>query len=220
MEKASPHLQHLVMCSKSPDVTSDLGDITYSVIMEALLVHKNPPHRFMIYPVFPRWKLTIPSDILSKKPDIGLINFREEGRPFEYRLGIESNSFMDGVMAGLPDPGVVASNLEVQRVLWAAYLRAEDKAKTAVREEHFPPQRPFDYLLFVGPYWTHVTLGPFDQENLAIPTDKESPTSGDRVADWREKMRLKQEPVYRNLWLVGTLESQRKMEEIISSTDD
>lgn len=33
-------------------------------------------------------------------------------------------------------------------------------------------------------------------------------------------MQLKQEPVYRNLWLVGTLESQRKMGEVIGLTED
>lgn len=81
-------------------------------------------------------------------------------------------------MAGLPHPDVMASKLEVQRVLWEAYFQAEDQAKAAVRGEHLPKQRPLDYLLFVGPYWTHVTLGLFDRENLAVRTHKESP-SGD-----------------------------------------
>ena len=220
MEQVPPHLQHLVVCStKSLNATSVLEDVTYPVIVEALLVHKNPPHRFTIYPqITLRWKPTNPSDIRSENPDVGLVNFRAD-RPFDYRLGIESKSFKDGVMAGLPHPDVVASKLEVQHVLWEAYLQAEDQAKAAVRGEHLPQQRPLGYLLFVGPYWTHVALGPFDWENLAIRTHKESP-SGDWAADWRAKMRLRQEPVYRKLWLVGTLEFQRKMEEVISSTED
>ena len=94
----------------------------------------------------------------SENPDVGLVTFRAD-RPFDYRLGIESKSFMDGVMAGLPHPEVVASKLEVH---WEAYLQTEDQVKAAVRREHLPQQRPLDYLLFVGPYLTHVTLGPFD----------------------------------------------------------
>jgi hypothetical protein len=93
--------------------------------------------------------------------------------------------------------------------MWEAYLQAEDQANAAVRGEHLPQQRPLDYLSAVR--WP--ILGPrcVGWENLAIRTHKESP-SGDWAADWRAKIRLMQEPVYKKLWLVGTLESQRKME--------
>jgi hypothetical protein len=73
--------------------------------------------------------------------------------------------------------------------------------------------------LIIGPYWTHVTLGPFNQKDLSVRTHKQSP-SGDFAADWRAKMRLNQEPVYRVLYLLGTIESQQKLEEIISMTED
>lgn len=126
---------------------------------------------------------------------------------------------MTSEMAGLPHPDVVANNLKVQRVLWDAYLQAEDQAKAAVRGLHLPAQRPLDYLLFVGPYWTHVILGPFNQEDLSVRTHKESP-SGDFAADWRAKMRLNQAPVHRDLCLVGTIKSQQRPEEIISTTED
>lgn len=191
----------------------------HPVIVEALLVHKNPPYRFTIYPqIALRWKPTSQGDIRSENPDVGLVNFRSN-RPFDYRLGIEAKSFMEDEMAGLPHPDVVAGKSEVQLVLWDAYLQAEDQAKAAVRGDHLPAQRPLDYLLLVGPYWTHVTLGPFNQKDLSVRTHKQSP-SGDFAADWRAKMRLNQEPVYRVLYLVGTIESQQKLEEIISMTED
>ena len=92
-------------------------------------------------------------------------------------------------------------------------------ARVAPPSAHQVYQRPLDYLLFVGPYWTHVTLGLFNQKDLSVRTHKQL-LSGDFAADWRAKMRLNQEPVYRVLYLVGTIESQQKLEEIISMTED
>ena len=165
-----------------------------------------------------RWKPTTRGDIRSENPDLGLVNFRSN-HPFDYRLGIEAKSFMEKEMAGLPHPDVVAAKWEVQLVLWDTYLQAEDQAKAAVRGDHLPAQRPLDYLLFVGPYWAHVSLGPFSQVDLSVRTHKQSP-SGDFAADLRAKMRLNQRPVHRVLHLVGTMESQQKLEEIISMTED
>ena len=133
------HLQHLIICStQSPYATRILKDATYPVIVEALLVHKNPPYRFTIYPqIALRWKPTSQGDIGSENPDVGLVNFRSDC-PFDYRLGIEAKSFIEDEMAGLPHPDVVAGKLEVQLVLWDAYLQAEDQAKAAVRGDHLP----------------------------------------------------------------------------------
>ncbi|KAF8889326.1 hypothetical protein BD779DRAFT_339774 [Infundibulicybe gibba] len=79
---------------------------------------------------------------------------------------------MENVMKGLPHPDIVADNEDVQRTLRGAFLQAEDQTKAAMRCEHLSNKRPSDYLLFVGPYWTHVKLGPFVPKKLSVRARK------------------------------------------------
>lgn len=124
-------------------------------------------------------------DIRSENPDVGLLN---AGRPFKFIIdyGKSLKSFMDGVTAGLPDPDVVSSKLEVQR-------------------EHLPQQPPLGYLLW-WPILDPLYVMSVQSGDLAIRTHKESP-SGNWTANWRAKIRLKQESVYGTLVWLGLSES-------------
>ena len=81
-------------------------------------------------------------------------------------------------MVHLPTSTIVEYDDEVRFALHTAYYQAEDQAKAAVRGDHAPRQRPMDYFLFVGPYWTHVIVGPFSEAQLTVRTHKPS-SSGD-----------------------------------------
>jgi hypothetical protein len=208
-------LQHIVRCSVEKRDARE--DITYPVIMEFLLVHKNPSHRFTLYSQINfRWNPDRVRDYRMEIPDIGLVNFRCN-RPFIYRLGIESKR-MISMMADLPPTSIVEDNDDVRLALHTAYYQAEDQAKAAIRGDHAPRQRPIDYFLLIGPYWTHVTVGPFSEAQLTVRTHKPS-DSGDFWETVMAAQRLKAEPQRRELFLLGTVESAIKMEEVIASTD-
>lgn len=209
------HLQHLVECSVEDH--DALEDITYPVITEFLLLHKQPSHRFTLYSQMAlRWTPNQVMDIRSEVPDVGLVNFRRN-RAFIFRLGVKSKR-MRRVMVNLPSTRKVEGDKEVRIALHSAYFQAEDQAKAAVRGDHAPQQRPIDYLLFVGPYWTHVTVGPFTEAQLTVRTHKVS-DSGDFWETLQATKRLEADPPSRKLFLLGTVESAIKMEEVITSTD-
>ena len=208
-------LQRLVDCSVEQH--DALKDITYPVITEFLLVHKGPPHRFTLYSqMMLRWNPDLVCDYRSEIPDVGLVNFGRN-RPFIFRLGVESKR-MTSIMVHLPTATIVENYDEMRFALHTAYYQAEVQAKAAVRGDHAPRQRPMDYFLFVGPYWTHVIVGPFLAAQLMVRTHK---PSGSR--DFREtvlaKKRLATTPSWRKLFLLGTADSALKMESVIASTD-
>jgi len=125
---------------------------------------------------------------------------------------------MTSMMADLPPTNIVEDDDEVRFALHTAYYQAEDQAKAAMRGDHAPRQRPMDYFLFVGPYWTHVTVGPFSEAQLTIRTHKPS-GSGDFRETVLAAQRLNAVPSWRKLFLLGTAESAIKMESVITSTD-
>src|ERR1700734_809068 len=168
------YLHHLFTCSVvSPHRLNPLEDVTYPVITHFLLVHLNPPHRFTIYPQMKlMWNPTLSFDARSEIPDIGLVNFRLD-KPLIFRMGIESKMMMP-IMATLPDAAMLENDMDVMAQLHVSFYQAEDQAKAAVRGDHLPRQRPLDYLLFVGPYWSHAMIGPFDDAQLTARTHKHS----------------------------------------------
>jgi hypothetical protein len=208
-------LQHLVDCSVENHPA--LEDITYPVITEFLLVHKKPSHRFSLYSQMTlRWNPNRVYDYRSEVPDIRLVNFRRN-RPFVLRLGVESKR-MTSKMTNLPSTDIMEWDEEVRDALHTAYYQAEDQAKAAVRGGHALQQQPVDYLLFVGPYWAHVTVGPFSEAQMMVRTHKPS-DSGDFLETIQAKKRLNAPPTQRELFLLGTVQSASKMESIIASTD-
>ena len=74
------------------------------------------------------------------------------------------------------------------------------------------------YLIFIGPYWTPVTYGPFTPIQLEIRTHKPS-DSGDFVESLRAARRLVRTPAHHTLYLLGTQESEVQLEYIFSATD-
>jgi hypothetical protein len=154
----------------------------------------------------------------SDKEYSGLINFRRNP-PFIFRLGVEENDiYHDSWRCAHPLPSNIVENYdEVRFALHTAYYQAEDQAKAAVRGDHAPRQRPMDYFLFVGPYWTHVIVGPFSEAQLTVRTHKPpvAETFG-RLYFLRSDWLLQS---WRKLFLLGTADSALKMESVIASTD-
>lgn len=121
-------------------------------------------------------------------------------------------------MTNLPSPAIVQEDKEVRIALHSAYYQAEDQAKAAVRGDHAPRQRPIDYILLVGPYWAHVTVGPFSKPELTVRTHKPS-NSGDFKEAFEAQKRLEADPPLRKLFLLGTAGSAIKLEAVVTSTD-
>ena len=77
-------------------------------------------------------------------------------------------------MVNLPSTRRVDGDKEVCIALHSAYFQAEGQAKAVVCGDHAPQQCPIDYLLFIGPYWTHITVGMFTEAQLTVHTHKVS----------------------------------------------
>jgi hypothetical protein len=208
-------LQHLVDCSvKEHDA---LEDITYPVITEFLLVHKDLPHQFTFYSeMMLRWNPDLVHNDRSEIPDVGLVNFRCN-RPFIFQLGVKSKR-ITSIMAQLPPNNIVENDDEVRFTFHTAYYQAEDQVKAAVHGDCAPCQWPMDYFLFVGPYWTHVIVGPFSEAQLMVRTHKPSGS-----VDFQEVVLAKKWLAavlsWRKLFLLSTADSALKMESVIASTD-
>jgi hypothetical protein len=133
-------------------------------------------------------------------------------------MGIESKMMMP-IMATLPNAAMLENDMDVMAQLHVSFYQVEDQAKAAVRGDHLPCQRPLNYLLFVGPYWTHAMIGPFDDAQLTAHTHKPS-ASADFDAAVANMRRLASPALRRKLYCLGSAESAKKLEEIVVSTDN
>lgn len=82
-----------------------------------------------------------------------------------------------------------------------------------------PTLKGVPWLLFIRPYWTSVTYGPFSQAQLTTRTHKPSP-SGDFMATIEAQRKLERAPVKRSLYLLGTAISTSQLESVIAMTDE
>jgi len=90
---------------------------TYPVIVEALLIHKNPAHRFTIYPPDGP-ALGSPQPGVTYDQRILILDWSISGRITPLIIGWASRprASWKKEMAGLPHPDVVAAKWEVQLV--------------------------------------------------------------------------------------------------------
>ena len=197
-----------------------LEDIGYAVISEFLTEHKIPKDRYVIYPQLALpWK---PSEIPDRRrevTDFGVGNLALNGPPyFKLRIGMEVKRALP-IMTDLPAPSAIEDDAEVKSAFHDLYFQGEDQAKAAIKGGFNFPNRPqVPFFLFVGPYWTPVSYGPFSEAKLTVRTHKPSPS-----ADWKEASRamkrLRSNPSRRTLHLLGTTQSVTAMGQVIAATD-
>jgi hypothetical protein len=211
-----PYLKYILHASLRQHAPRE--DITYAVISEFISEHKSPPDRFVIYPqISLRWKPDNPRDTRSEVPDFGLGNFTLQEPYFILRVGAEAKRSVDDVMGDLPDPSAIQDDPNVMAAFHALFYQGEDQAKAAIKGmQTFLNTIPF--LLFVGPYWASVQYGPFTPAQLSVRTHKPSDSSDFKEAV-KAARRLSEMPTQRHIYLLGTTESSRELERIISSTD-
>ena len=124
-----------------------------------------------------------------------------------------------GLMEGLPQCCDLEDILDVRRAFHTVYFQGGDQAKAAVKGKLVPALEGVPWLLFIRPYWTSVTYGPFSPAQLTTHTHKPSP-SGDFVATLETRRKLDQVPAKRPLYLLGTAISAFQLESIIAMTDE
>ncbi|KIM58462.1 hypothetical protein SCLCIDRAFT_1088969 [Scleroderma citrinum Foug A] len=213
---AKPHLKHLLHASASGDLPKE--DIIYALICEFLLQHKVPHDRFLLFPqISLRWKPNQPSDLRAEIADFGIGNVSLQKPYFKLRVGAEAKRSVHEVMRTLPPPSTIEDNEDVKAAFHLAFFQGEDQAK-AVIKGGVAHSAAIQYLIFIGPYWTPVTYGPFTPIQLEIRTHKPS-DSGDFVESLRAARRLARTPARRTLYLLGTQESEVQLEYIFSTTD-
>jgi hypothetical protein len=103
-------------------------------------------------------------------------------------------------MEGLPQCSNLEDDEDVRGAFHKVYFQGEDQAKAAVKGKLVPALEGVPWLLFIGPYWTSVTYGPFSPAQLTTRTLKPLP-SGDFMATTESRRRLGQAPVKLLLYL-------------------
>jgi hypothetical protein len=106
---------------------------TYGLITEALILHKKPMDRFVIFPQLSiPWNPSKTKDRRSALPDFGIGNFYDDPPFIRLQGGIEVKG-PTALIKGLPSPDVVSKDKEVMSILHAATFQAEDQAKAAIK---------------------------------------------------------------------------------------
>lgn len=213
---AQPHLKYMLHASVHGE--KPMEDITYPMISEFIYLHKTPFDRFVIDPqISLRWKPMQLKDTQAEVADFALGNFTLDPPHFKIRVGAKAKQSVPAIMNTLPDPLLVENLADVMTKFHDAYFQGEDQAKAAIKGGKMF-SNTIHYLLFVGPYWTSVTYGPFTPAQLNIRTHKPSDSGDFREAAVAAR-RLAGPPTPRKLCLLGTDESRTKLEDIISLTD-
>lgn len=189
---------------------------TYPVISEFLLEHKVPNNRFVLYPqISLRWR---PGrrDRRAEVPDFALVDVGLRAPNCKVRVGAEAKRCIN-IMRSLPAPETLEVNEEVKEAFKRLFFQGEDQAKAAFKNKA-TYSNTIPYLLFIGPYWTHVEYGSFNEAQLTVRTLKPS-SSSDWLESQRSARRLAGDPPRRPLFLLGTTTSAAELEKIIAATD-
>jgi hypothetical protein len=119
-------------------------------------------------------------------------------------------------MRQLPPPHFVSEHHDVKNVLHHARFQANDQAKAAVKGSLLP-NKPLLWLMFAGPYFTIIELGPFTEAQLKTRSHKPN-HSGDFVESFAISTEKDSEPIACDLYLLGTPDAATKLEYFITTT--
>ena len=107
---------------------------------------------------------------------------------------------------------------DVQNTFHSCQFQAHDQAKAAVKGGHFPNEQLM-WLIFIGPYFTILELGPFTSNHLLTRSHKPN-ASGDFLESLVIESEKSTDPLERHgdVYLSGTPEGAEKLEFFITST--
>ena len=192
--------------------------IVYAVLVEFLVLHKNPPFRFIIYPQMSlKWQPSIPQDTREEIADLGLVIFTQDS--FKIRCGVEAKR-ATLIMDQLPDARYLINNMQVIAAFRLAFSQAMDQAKAAFKNDYiFDRTQPVYWMLVVGPYWTATQFGPFSDAELTVRTHKK--LSSEDFLEWVSlNTKIEEEPFeLQELFCFNTQASSDRIEEILQATD-
>ncbi|KAI0257210.1 hypothetical protein BJV78DRAFT_1160990 [Lactifluus subvellereus] len=187
-----------------------------------LALLQRPPHRFSLYPQMKlRWNPSNEKDQRTEIPDVGIGHFTPRGvLPFfKLRCGIEAKRAIDA-MLGLPPPQSLKGDRAVVYAFHTLSFQALNQAKAAYKNNYPIFEDGIQWILMVGPYWLPKKFGPFSQAQLTV----RGPLKRNDSGDFEESDKLTRAvdglpPALEELYLLGTSESNGRLEEIIASTD-
>ena len=188
----------------------------YGVITEAFILHKQPRDRYTIFPqLFIPWKPAAVADSLGALPYFGLGRYYDVPPYIRLQGGIEVKKATQS-MIKLPPPSIIAEDEDIKNTLHVCQFQAIDQAKAAVKAGLLPNAKLL-WLMFVGPYFTILKIGPFSEDQLITRSHKQNP-SGDFAESLAITSRKAAQPVTRDLYLLGTPDAAEKLEFFITST--
>jgi len=170
----------------------------------------------MVLPqLYLRWKPNDPKDHRGSIPDLVLGRYIGTW-PWVWLQGGAEVKRATPKMEGLPHPNTMAMDDQVQRILHETCSQARDQAVSAIKEGRLHNRR-LKWLLFVGPYFAEIELGPFS--NAEPQTRKHKPNqSGDSMELIIAKAEKQAHPVHVPLYLLGTVEGEKKLGDHITDT--
>jgi len=189
----------------------------YGVITEAFILHKYPRNRYTIFPQLRLpWNPEEPIDKRASLPDFAIGIYHVEPPHVRVMGGAEVKKAIPE-MLGLPDAHDITQIDKVQNDLRACFFQAEDQVKSAIKGGHLPNRGGLRWLLFVGPYFATIHLGPYTPAALVTRSHKPN-LSGDfkeslKIALAKEDMG----PIY-DLYLLGTPQAALALEVFINHT--
>lgn len=189
----------------------------YGIITEAFILHKQPRNRYTIFPQLRLlWNPEEPTDKRASLPDFAIGHYHVDPPHIRVRGGAEVKKAIPE-MLGLPDAYDIAKIDKVQNDLRACFFQAEDQVKSAIKGGHLLNRPDLRWLLFVGPYFATIRLGPYSSAGLVTRSHKPNPSG-----DFKEtiKIALAKEdvgPVY-DLYLLGTPQAALALEVFINYT--
>jgi hypothetical protein len=187
----------------------------YGLITEAFILHKQPHNRYTIFPQFfipwnPKKK-----DSRGNIPDFVLGLYSDSPPHVRIQGGVEIKKATPR-MIQLPPTNVISEDRDIQNTFRSCRFQAEDQAKAAVKGNHIPNEKLL-WLMFIGPYFTILELGPFSDDQL-ITRGHNPNASGDFYESLVVALEKKLEPIEREVYLLGTLEAAEKLEFFINTT--
>lgn len=188
----------------------------YGLITEAFILHKQPRDRYIIFPqLFIPWNPKKTTDTRGDIPDFGLGRYSEIPPHVRLQGGAEVKRATPR-MIQLPPTNVISRDRDVQNVLHTCQFQARDQAKAAVKGGHLPNEQLL-WLIFIGPYFTILKLGPFTNNQLITRSHKPN-ASGDFLETLAIKSEKRADPLEHDVYLLGTPEAAEKLEFFINST--
>jgi hypothetical protein len=156
--------------------------------------------------LFIPWNPEKTTDTRGDIPDFGLGRYSEIPPHVCLQGGAEVKRATPQ-MIQLPPTKFISRDRDVQNALHTSQFQARDQAKAAVKGGHLPNKQLL-WLIFIGPYFAILKLGPFTDNQLITRSHKPN-ASGDFSESLAIKIEKHAAPLEHDVYLLGTPELQR-----------